>query len=191
MVDLGSSWSRGTFSLTLCCLLPILVYGAVGQVCAFEHRSFNILRPRSITASPLLTRSVVLGDPSEYPAAQSNNEKPLNRTKIGGGGVEPQLYDENNNSVSNSRGVPASPCNRICRYNAAFYDGLVCIGCFREAYEIKSWNSMTNMQKSMTLLDAMDRCSDGDSKGYSFDGAVTLDELNRQFMYWSNLAQKS
>jgi hypothetical protein len=37
----------------------------------------------------------------------------------------------------------------------------------------------------------MDRCSDSDSKGYSFDGAVTLDELNRQFMYWSNLAQKS
>ena len=55
--------------------------------------------------------------------------------------------------------VPMTPCNRICRYNSSFYDGQVCIGCFREAFEIGTWENMTPTQKSMTLLDAIDRCS--------------------------------
>jgi hypothetical protein len=68
----------------------------------------------------------------------------------------------------------------------------VCIGCFREAYEIGTWQSMTLLQKSMTLLDSIDRCS-GDTKGdfgmgEIFDGAITMEELKQQFLRWSDLA---
>ena len=95
---------------------------------------------------------------------------------------------------SNASGVPVSPCIRICRYNSAFYDGQVCIGCFREAYEIGTWQSMTPQQKSMTLLDSIDRCSD-DAKGDRgmceiFDGAVTVEELKQQFLLWSDLVDR-
>ena len=90
--------------------------------------------------------------------------------------------------------VPVTPCNRICRYNSSFYDGQVCIGCFRETYEIEMWQSMTPMQKSMTLLDTIDRCSDNNQGDYAmgekFDGAITIDELTRQYAHWSDLAKK-
>jgi predicted Fe-S protein YdhL (DUF1289 family) len=187
-IQLASSMSGGKYSLALpVYLIPFLVYGVVRRVGAFEHRSYSIChrhrRPVQVTVGP------VLGGPSnEYPADYSVVLKIPNAIEIGVGSDEPQFCDESTSSSSNSRGVPASPCNRICRYNAAFYDGLVCIGCFREAYEIKMWNSMTNAQKSMTLLDTIDRCSD-DSMGYSFDGAVTLNELNHQYVYWSNLEE--
>ena len=179
---------RSNYSLALALALarlrPFLVHGFV-----FVRRLCpTIYRPRSISisANPLSIRRDVDRDPSEFSDDNSDNQR-----TIGVGGINPHGHDESNNSVSdNLRSVPASPCNRICRYNSAFYDGLVCIGCFREAYEIQTWNSMTNMQKSMTLLDAIDRCSD-ESMGYTFDGAVTLDELNHQCLYWSNLAEES
>ena len=198
-IQLGSSMSGGKYSLALLIyLLPILnlIHGFVRRVCAFEHRSYSICqrprrrcRPVQVSVGPLTTQTqAVLSDSSEYPADHSAIPKTPNTTGFGVGSNEPQFCDESNNS--SIRGVPASPCNRICRYNAAFYDGLVCIGCFREAYEIKMWNSMTNAQKSMTLLDAIDRCSD-DTMGCTFDGAVTLNQLNHQYMYWSNLEEMS
>jgi hypothetical protein len=53
---------------------------------------------------------------------------------------------------------------------------------------------MTPQQKSMTLLDAIDRCSDdteGDrGTGETFDGAITIEELRRQFLHWSDLADR-
>ena len=64
-----------------------------------------------------------------------------------------------NASTKNEQEVPITPCNRICRYNNSFYNGKVCIGCFRDTYEIKMWQSMTPSEKSLTLLDAIDRCS--------------------------------
>lgn len=93
---------------------------------------------------------------------------------------------------SNTPRTPMTPCNRICRYNSSFYDGQVCIGCFREAYEIEMWQSMTPSQKSMTLVDAMDRCSDKfhDGEMVKFDGAVTMEELTQQYEHWSDLAKK-
>mmetsp|Transcript_12121 Transcript_12121/g.29592 ORF Transcript_12121/g.29592 Transcript_12121/m.29592 type:complete len:386 (-) Transcript_12121:162-1319(-) len=87
-----------------------------------------------------------------------------------------------------------TPCTRICRYNSSFYDGQVCIGCFREAYEIKMWQSSTPAQKAMTLLDAIDRLSNNDCPSgdgamvQNFDGAITREELTRQYVYWSDLA---
>ena len=60
--------------------------------------------------------------------------------------------------VSKTTVSPPTPCIRICRYNANIYQGQVCIGCFREAYEIGTWSSMTPLEKYYTLLDAADRC---------------------------------
>ncbi|KAL7539772.1 hypothetical protein ACHAXR_009584 [Thalassiosira sp. AJA248-18] len=106
----------------------------------------------------------------------------------------PQAKSTNKKNESTSIDVPLTPCNRICRYNSSFYDGQVCIGCYREAYEIEMWQSMTPMQKSMTLLDAIDRCSDnqqGDGETRdNFDGAVTIEELTRQFEHWSELVKR-
>jgi predicted Fe-S protein YdhL (DUF1289 family) len=94
--------------------------------------------------------------------------------------------------------VPASPCIRICRYNPAFYGGRVCIGCFRETYEIGNWQSMTAREKSLTLMDAIDRRTnnendegdrddDDDDLDDAFGGAITVDELKRQYSYWSDM----
>lgn len=87
--------------------------------------------------------------------------------------------------------VPITPCNRICRYNKSFYNGQVCIGCFREEYEIKMWQSMTTSEKSLTLLDQIDRCRDEEKINGSFDGAVTVAELTKQYNYWAELAKES
>ena len=43
------------------------------------------------------------------------------------------------------------------------------------------------MQKAMTLLDCIDRCNDNKDK---FDGSISVEELNRQYDYWSDLAKK-
>ena len=45
--------------------------------------------------------------------------------------------------------VPSTPCTRICRYNADFFDGQVCIGCYREAYEIGTWTSMSPYENTL------------------------------------------
>ena len=73
-----------------------------------------------------------------------------------------------------------TPCVRICRYNADFYNGQVCIGCFRETFEIAQWNkaSMSNLERSYTLLDAADRHVE------TFEGSITKEELQRQAMLW-------
>ena len=42
----------------------------------------------------------------------------------------------------------ADPCNRICRYKRDFFDGQVCIGCFREISEIRSYGSMSAREVS-------------------------------------------
>ena len=100
---------------------------------------------------------------------------------------------------NNPSQVPITPCIRICRYNSSFYDGKVCIGCFREAYEIQMWQSMSQREKSMTLLDAIDRCSENDQSaasseghvgGDNFEGAITEEELTRQYRHWADLAEK-
>ena len=51
----------------------------------------------------------------------------------------------------------SSPCNRICRYKRDFYDGQVCIGCYREVFEIKFWASFNEIEKKDALRDADER----------------------------------
>jgi predicted Fe-S protein YdhL (DUF1289 family) len=80
---------------------------------------------------------------------------------------------------TSSENIPSTPCTRICRYNAEFFDGQVCIGCFRETYEISQWSSnMSNMERSYVLLDAADRVDS------AFEGSISKEELMRQASAW-------
>jgi predicted Fe-S protein YdhL (DUF1289 family) len=85
--------------------------------------------------------------------------------------------------------VPVTPCTRICRYNANVFDGQVCIGCFRETYEIGHWQRMTATEKYYALLDAIERL-----ENVSFlmmdesDTGTSRDELLRQADYWKSQA---
>jgi len=89
-------------------------------------------------------------------------------------------------SDSVAASISNTPCNRICRYNADFYDGKVCIGCFRESYEISAWSSMSSIERSYALYDAIDRCSVcHESK---FEGSVSVDDLQAQAKYWTEKA---
>ena len=46
-----------------------------------------------------------------------------------------------------------SPCVKICKYDSSFMAGMVCIGCFREQYEITNWINMTEKDKQKALID--------------------------------------
>ena len=50
-----------------------------------------------------------------------------------------------------------SPCVKICKYDSKFMDGMVCIGCFREQYEITNWLKMTATEKKRVLVDIEER----------------------------------
>ena len=50
-----------------------------------------------------------------------------------------------------------SPCIKICKYNEGFMDGQVCIGCFREQFEITNWLRMSDEEKTLALKDADER----------------------------------
>uniref|UniRef100_A0A6S8SVQ4 Fe2OG dioxygenase domain-containing protein n=1 Tax=Chaetoceros debilis TaxID=122233 RepID=A0A6S8SVQ4_9STRA len=51
----------------------------------------------------------------------------------------------------------ASPCKQVCRYSKECYDGNVCIGCYRDTYEIGNWEKMSSTEKMYALEDAADR----------------------------------
>lgn len=98
--------------------------------------------------------------------------------------------------------IPSTPCVRICRYNANFFGGQICIGCYRDEYEISSWASMSAQEKSWALLDAADRVPDScdasqnvaeseegserASSSCDFSGAISKEELLRQAKYWES-----
>lgn len=50
-----------------------------------------------------------------------------------------------------------SPCVKICKYDDAFMSGMVCIGCFREQYEITNWLSMTEKERDLAYIDIRSR----------------------------------
>ena len=83
-------------------------------------------------------------------------------------------------SSPSSGSTTMSPCVRICRYNADFYGGAVCIGCFRETFEIGSWSSFTDQQKLYAYQDALDRCQSAELDGLSFPGSISQTELQLQ-----------
>lgn len=80
--------------------------------------------------------------------------------------------------------VRPTPCTRICRYNQNFYDGQVCIGCFRDTVEISSWSKLSSFEKGLALEDASERLA---STQVSFEGAISLTELKEQARLWMNI----
>ena len=50
-----------------------------------------------------------------------------------------------------------SPCVKICKYKKDFMDGNVCIGCFREQFEITNWVKMSNSEKLLVIEDTKER----------------------------------
>ena len=82
------------------------------------------------------------------------------------------------------RALAPSPCTRVCRYSSAFYEGRVCIGCFREEFEIEWWASMSASERGFALRDAADRRPDGDS----FEGGASREDLLRDAEAWEALA---
>jgi predicted Fe-S protein YdhL (DUF1289 family) len=87
------------------------------------------------------------------------------------------------NQPNNDPSFRSTPCVRLCRYNSNFFNGQVCIGCFRETYEISQWSSLDNREKACALQDAFDRwqCS---SSFATLDGSITGDELMQQADAW-------
>ena len=96
---------------------------------------------------------------------------------------------------NNNKKLPPTPCQRICRYNANFYDGQICIGCYREGYEIGHWVSMSPQEKSWALYDAAERVPthhdehdddehEGNVNKHVFGGAISRNELERQAQAW-------
>jgi predicted Fe-S protein YdhL (DUF1289 family) len=54
-------------------------------------------------------------------------------------------------------GARSNPCVRICRYKKDVADSQVCIGCFRDAYEIANWSKMSEEARALADLDIADR----------------------------------
>ena len=53
--------------------------------------------------------------------------------------------------------VPNAECNRICRYKSVFFDGNVCIGCFRSVDEIRAWPAHGTPEWESASADAAER----------------------------------
>jgi predicted Fe-S protein YdhL (DUF1289 family) len=90
---------------------------------------------------------------------------------------------EENVLPKSSTGIPPTPCTRICRYNAEFFGGSVCIGCFRDSFEIGTWGSMGPIEKMYALEDAAGRCEET-SNIEQFEGGISRQELLRQAKVW-------
>lgn len=133
-------------------------------------------------------KSVPVAKGGIYSSIDTNNDEISTGTIASNSVEETSSTFTSTNNDGQAESTPMTPCNRICRYNRSFYNGQVCIGCFREEYEIKMWQSMTAAEKSLTLLDQIDRCAEVEKNGKSFDGAVTTEELKRQYNYWAALS---
>ena len=48
-------------------------------------------------------------------------------------------------------------CISICKYDQNFFEGQVCIGCFREQYEIMNWHKMSKEERKAAEKDIMIR----------------------------------
>ena len=50
-----------------------------------------------------------------------------------------------------------TPCVNICKYDKNFMDGFVCVGCFREQYEITNWSKLSSKEKAIIYQDITSR----------------------------------
>ena len=101
--------------------------------------------------------------------------------------ISDENFDDPSTPLSTGSTVPITPCTRICRYNSNVFDGQVCIGCFRETYEIASWESMGPIEKYYALLDAVDRLEavvKGSAPIEESATGTSRQELLRQAGHW-------
>ena len=103
------------------------------------------------------------------------------------GEKESEQMARNTDQRENASRIPSSPCTNICRYKSKFYDGQVCIGCFRDEYDIKNWDKFDNASRTYSLEDALVRCEE--SAG-AFEGSISCSELYRQAAAWSALEDR-
>mmetsp|Transcript_4127 Transcript_4127/g.6820 ORF Transcript_4127/g.6820 Transcript_4127/m.6820 type:complete len:369 (-) Transcript_4127:27-1133(-) len=168
----------------------------VGPSIYVRDPEFNVIELKGKPVSATTSR-----DNEEISAMTKQNDNKSASKDISGSAVaDKECYvdvgerasADTSTNCEEDKSIPVTPCNRICRYNNSFYNGQVCIGCFREEYEIKMWQSMTPAEKELTMLDQIDRCIDQEkSNGGSYDGSVTVEELKRQYNYWATLAKES
>lgn len=141
----------------------------------------------------LLLASVLVASRSLHPTAAflpASLYKKATRTNVGERQLLQETSDDNTGVEGNA--VPVTPCTRICRYNSNIFDGQVCIGCFRETYEIGSWQSLSAMEKYYTLLDAVDRLASAAQSNSvdESDTGTSRSELLRQAEYWKGVASQ-
>eukprot|EP00282_Hemiselmis_andersenii_P004239 CAMPEP_0114149948 /NCGR_PEP_ID=MMETSP0043_2-20121206/22439_1 /TAXON_ID=464988 /ORGANISM="Hemiselmis andersenii, Strain CCMP644" /LENGTH=93 /DNA_ID=CAMNT_0001244641 /DNA_START=119 /DNA_END=400 /DNA_ORIENTATION=+ len=65
-----------------------------------------------------------------------------------------------------------SMCVRVCRYKKYFFEGQVCIGCFRDSFEIKNWSKLSEEDKRMATKDAQDRRGEWERRAEDDKGKV-------------------
>ena len=126
-------------------------------------------------------QTTILGLSPPFPGPDGNSIEPKGKA------VNKQKIIKETKGKEETK-IPLTPCTRICRYNSNFFGGQVCIGCYREAYEIGTWSSMTASEKHMTLLDAIDRIEEATSLSLELDGAISVEELKRQANYWQSIS---
>jgi predicted Fe-S protein YdhL (DUF1289 family) len=92
---------------------------------------------------------------------------------------------KNNIDYSKNSTALLTPCVRICRYNSDFFDGAVCIGCFRETFDIGNWASFDTKERIYALQDALDRqeCVDPER----FPGSISLGRMQEIHDYYKTL----
>ena len=185
-------WRR-TAATSITTIVPMLLllclFNFVGGCSGFVTENMMVQSRQTPIIYAKLSAAATSGDDGRGTSSLAEEE----------GSISSSSIDESINSSSDD--VPSTPCVRICRYNANFYDGQICIGCYRDAFEISSWpSSMTSQEKSWALLDAADRVPEGcdieegdesgdgtDSGSCDFSAAISKDELLRQAKYWEKL----
>lgn len=110
---------------------------------------------------------------SLFTTRDENLEEPLSDTKLTANGNGTNLTATKGNTEKES--IPNTPCVRICRYNGDFYGGNVCIGCFRDDFDIRNWETFDDTEKLYSIMDALDRWN-----GEGFPASIDKEFLKRQ-----------
>ena len=88
---------------------------------------------------------------------------------------------------------------RCPRYHPNVFDGKVCLGCFRDDYEIANWGKFSCEEKAYALEDACDRLqaaelvkdNEDESEHQHREETISVEELQRQGLVWRALAAKA
>jgi predicted Fe-S protein YdhL (DUF1289 family) len=155
-------------------VIPIVALLCLGQVqgFTFSHRALQTLRWDARMGKQercMRFQTLMTNDADGYAMENQNTSKTSSNT---------------------TSKVPVTPCVRICRYNAGFYNGAVCIGCFREAYEIQTWESSSPQERVYTLEDALDRYNHMEEP-LLFPGSISREELVRQLQLQKDLSSRN